>query len=238
MDWNILKEIFSTLSDAAILAITIYTFYLTIKPRVKLIGMRHAYGGIEGDIISVSLENKSLSPISIKKISIIFDNYDMPIFSKGDNDEECIIEGFKTKTISMEPYSSVTLDKDYFNLPKLNIRYIRIETSRNIQYIKVLPKECNVFLKHSEKKKTLQQVLVSRTRFNGVVLKPHMKYALLFSNEHNIPKTIIISETGMLSDSVFGFNMLSPDIEITKDNLENFFKNYFKDKKFSITKIN
>ncbi len=232
--WNVMKEIFSTVADISIFLITVYTFYITVFPKLRFLGISHHFSMFDGDSMTISLENRSLSPISIKEVDLILDDYKITFFNKKDAQEECIVDGFKTIAIRMEPFSEIKSEDDGLNIITSKPRYIKMVTSRRTQYIKINRKQCASFLKRYEKRNKLKQTMVIRNLYNGLLVKPHIKYALSYLDDKQEIQTLLISENGILSGYIFGFNVIPTEHLTTEDSLRDFFKNFFKDKSFTV----
>ncbi len=105
--FTIIREWVTFAADICILAITIYTFYITfISQRIKFISLSNSSSNSKGDSFAVVLENKSLSPQVINDIYMIIDNkykiqvkkFEVPL----------ILEPYKAMEISSEKYSYTT----------------------------------------------------------------------------------------------------------------------------------
>lgn len=68
------------------------------------------------------MENRSLSPAVVRSVHLLFVECYIQIFNS-DDDGECIIDGFKTATIMMKPFSKIIVNGDEVRLdtvPDLN----------------------------------------------------------------------------------------------------------------------
>ena len=194
-------------ANICILLITLYTFYLTfISNKIKILSFRKRFS-YEGNSMSIVIENKSLSPISITEICAIAEKKYKFNFKKFD--EPLVLAPFSTKVISMNPFSY---------MPKMDLRNIvfQIETSNKTRYISF--KKRFIWIT-KDVKKSYPNITISTNKFNDKIIMPGTKYILTLIIDGKI-KTIFIYKNGVMTSDVFGYNALPSDIVNNKDQVK------------------
>lgn len=233
INWSIIIKYLSTLGDVCLFLIAVYTFRLTIFPKkLKFINFRESKRMFGGDSFEITLENRSLCPVVVTSLELIYENNKIKVF-----DDYCVVDGFKTATIKMEPYSFIcsqdgNLDIDILTLSKMSLW---IETSRGSQHVKF--KNSSALLYKYMHKKYLKwtPTTVVRNRFNNTVILPGIKYALSFVDTQGEMQTIFINDAGIMSEMLFGYNVLSKEIIENKEMLQNHFDTEFNKRGLSYT---
>lgn len=241
MDWNalweIIKEVFAIIGDTSIFIITIYTFYLTFFPKLRYLGMSHKTSFFEGEDISISFENRGLSPISIDSVELVLDDYKVKIFAKKINDN-CIIEGFKTLTVTMKPASAIETDDGVVSFDVKKRKYLIVKTSRNIQYIDIKGKKSGRALKRLEKRYPIKDAYIPRHTFDGVIITPHIKYAIIYIDKLNKVQSILVSHVGLMNSRALGFDIIPKEHLKSKNDLEKFLNKKIPNVKFGVEEMN
>lgn len=234
MNWIVIKDLFSLMGDICLFAIAIYTFRLTVFPKkLRFIGYRPSFSTFEGDSLSITLENRSLSPVVVQSVHLLYDEYYIEIFNS-DDDGECIIDGFKTATIEMKPFSKITINGDEVSFDKVTDFVLRIDTPRGIQYIAFARGPQKRFSLLARKMKDarmknypLRTGTVFRNYFDGKVVKDYARYALVYKDGEGEKHTVFILENGFMSDAPFGYNGLSKDLVDDEEKLQAHFESEF-----------
>lgn len=234
MNWIVIRELFSLVGDICLLAITAYTFRLTVFPKkLRFIGYRPSFSTFEGDSLSITLENRSLSPVVVQSVYLLFGEYYIQIFNS-DDDGECIIEGFKTSTIVMNPFSKITINGDEVNFHNVKDLILRIDTPRGVQHVAFArgPRKRLTLLVRKIKDVKMRDFplktgMVKRNYFNGKIVKDYVRYALVFKEKGGEQHTVFIHKSGFMSEAPFGYNGLPKDLVEDKMRLHEHFENEF-----------
>lgn len=234
MNWITIKEWFSLVGDVCLFVIAAYTFRLTVFPKkLRFIGYRPSFSTFEGDSLSITLENRSLAPVVVQSVYLLFGEYYIQIFNS-DNDGECIIEGFKTSTIVMNPFSKITINGSEVNFHKVKDLILRIATPRGVQYVAFAygPRKNLTLLIHKikdakMKNSPLKMGMVKRNYFNKKIVKDYVRYALVYKEKGGEQHTVFIHQSGFMSEAPFGYNGLPKDLVEDKTRLQAHFENEF-----------
>lgn len=233
MNWTLLREVLSIIGDICLFGITAYTFRLTVLPKkLRFIGLKEFYRSFEGDSLAVTLENRSLAPVVVQSVLLLYADCYINIF---ENDEsECIIEGFKTATITMKPYSEIRIHGEKVQIHDFKNLILRITTPRGVQYIaynRGMRMRISLLICKIKDSKTkdylMRQASVIRRSFNGTIIKDHVRYALIYKNASGDLQTVFIHQGGIMSASPFGYNALPKDIMDSKEDLQAYWENEF-----------
>lgn len=224
-----LKDIFQLIGDLCLLFISVYTFRLTIFPKkLRFIGYRPFFSTFEGDSLEITLENRSLAPVVIQSISLVLNGYSIKIFSEDDKEcETCIIDGFKTGKIKMRPFSEIYTNEGNLNFHEVNGMYLIVETPRGNQYLTFVNRPKKWFKQLKKKAHTLSEAIVTRNFFDEKIIKPYIRYGIVFFDKNNNLQTILVHKSGIMSQILFGYNHLSEEILLNKETMYTHFKEQF-----------
>ena len=113
--------------------VALYVAYLRFwSKNIKAISYKPQFKSFYGDVISIVIENCTLSNFSILGVSLIYNNHYIMRLTK--YDEPLLIEPFKTMEIKSEPMTIVF--PKLSDLDKFNDIFVKIETSRGAIYSK------------------------------------------------------------------------------------------------------
>lgn len=235
MNWMMIKDLFSLVGDICLFAIAVYTFRLTILPKkLRFIGYRPSFSTFEGDSLAVTLENRSLSPVVVQSMHLLYGEYYIQIFDS-DDDGECIVDGSKTATIVMKPYSKIAINGEEIKLHDVKNLALRVVTPRGIQYIAFAngPQKRLALLMRKAKDTKMKNQLVKtgtvyRNYFDNKIVKDYVRYALIYKDERGEMCTIFIHEGGLMSSALFGYNGLPKELMEDKTRLQVHFENEFR----------
>lgn len=207
----------SVSADVCILAITIYTTWKTFwQKRIKCIYYKPSIRMFGGDMLSITVENLSLSPVSLLSVNIIYDNkYKLNLVKY---DTPFILMPMQATNISSEPFSQLSqLSISELSLMNYHIEFI---TTNGTVYEYFKRKDYKPNLKTNE------HTIITKIRntFNGIVRPYDSKYALLL-HKFNYDKTIIINDGGLMSDDVFGINAIPREIINDENAVLDYIKN-------------
>ena len=220
--FDYIKDGFMFSSNVAITFITLYTAWLRfIRKRIDLNSFGCSWNRHLGDIISLVIENKTLSNFTISKIDLVVeDKYSIQVRKY---DEPFVIEPFKAYKVQSKGITSTTP----IEISKLNHMinfsecYCILYTSKGKIYSNPA-KNRNFFKKHNKELTLISQF---SNGYNGMTLNADVKYALNILCESGKYKDILIDKHGLMSEDLFGFNSLPEDVVKDFDTCYNFFKN-------------
>lgn len=221
MNWEFLVDYLSTIGDICLFLITVYTFRLTIFPKkVKFINFREKRSAFGGDSFEVTLENRSLCPVVITSVELVYGSYRIKFF-----DGYRIIDGFKTETIAMEPYSFIEsvdgkIDIDILDMDKISLW---VQTSRGPQHVRYKNISRILYKLEHRKYSKWTQTTVVRNKFNDKIVVSGVKYVISFVDTSNELHTVFIHKSGMMSEAIFGYNGLPEEIVENEEKLRKHF---------------
>lgn len=227
---TLLNKVLPAVGDLCLFFISVYTFRLTIFPKkLRFIGYRPCFSAFEGDSLEITLENRALSPVVIQSVSVVSDGYAIKIFSEKDEDDDgpCIIEGFKTGKIKMVPFSSICDEEGEISFGIDKDIYLVVDTPRGKQYLNYSGDPKKYFLKLREKFNPVKHAIVKRNYFNGKILKPYVRYAILYADRQKNTHTVFVHQSGLMSEMLFGYNGLTEDIVDSKETMYAHFEKEF-----------
>ena len=231
-DNNFMSAI-SFAADMCILGITLYTTYKTfLDKKIKLLTYTpHFWSMFGGMSISVVVENTSLSPLSVEKIDIVYDNHYVINIEK--YNEPLILRPQQATAITMEPFSElagVSID----HIKDKNF-YLIFSTSKG----KIISNFKRMPVKHKQGNK-YRSVLVMRKIFNGMIITPDIKYAILMKID-GVSKTILLNDGGMMDKDIYGYNAIPradiDNIEMVKAHIKGIVDRYNPEQKFHLVPL-
>ena len=236
--WEIIKEVFSVIGDIALFIIAVYTFYFTFFPQLRLFGITQKRDFFNGDSISVSFENRGLYPVCITSVEAVSDEYKVTIFSKKDDDNGCIIEGFKSSTIEMQPFSVIQTQRGELDLTQIKVKYLIVKTLRRTFYIDLNKRKHTWKTKLQNKIHPPKETFLFHETYNGLTITPHIKYAVSFVDASQMIQTILVMGSGFMSRNSLGFNVIPEEYVKSKKALERFLKENYSDIEFVVEEMN
>lgn len=229
----LLNTVLPAVGNLCLFFISVYTFRLTVFPKkLRFIGYKPCFSMFEGDTVEITLENRALSPVVIEAVSVVLNGYSIKIFSEEDNEEPCIIDGFKTGKIKMEPFSCIYTEEGEISFGIDKSVYLVVDTPRGKQYLNYAVGPQKHFIKLREKSNPTKRATVKRNYFNDKILKPYVRYAILYADEQKNTHTVFVLQSGVMSEMLFGYNGLSEDIVSSKETMITHFEKEFS--KYSI----
>lgn len=224
-----LVSFISFVADISLLFVGIYTFRLTIWPKkLKVINLTHSSSRFYGQSLSVTIENRAISPITINEIRILKDENIITIY-KGN----LVLEGFKSEVIKMNPCTEIiSYDMSEIAIikPSGKKTIFYISTSRGTQRVSFSKRKSltgYILRRRTNKLKYKSATIYSKT-YNGQVVSKNIIYALSFEDRGGNLNTVFIDKFGFMSDAPLGYNGLPSDIVNDDMRLREFF-----DKEFS-----
>lgn len=231
LSFDSIKNVLSVIGDLCIFGITIYTFYLKFYcKKIEFLAFSPSYNTFKGDSLSVTVENRSLSPICFNDVYLVFGNK-FKINMSG-HQEHKIIEPFKTYIIRLEPFSSLGNIK-FSTLTDMDGKYLVFKTSKGTAYTKI---DKNATFRNDIH--NLDTVTIYRRFFNNKLIFPDTLYAIIFI-EQNETKTVFINKFGGMSESIGGFNAIPQEYLDDQNKIREIFDQCFEplDKTFIIKQI-
>lgn len=224
---TIINDILPAIGNLCLFFISVYTFRLTIFPKkLRFIKYRPSYSTFEGDSVEITLENRALSPMVVQTVSLVSDGYVIKIFSE-DDDGTCIIDGFKTGKIRMDPFSFIFTEEGEISFGIEKELYLIVKTPRGKQYLNLVGAPKRYFLRLREKLYPPKHTIVKRNYFNDKILKPYVRYAILYADKNGNTQTVFVHKSGYMSDTLFGYNGLTEAIVATKETMYAHFEREF-----------
>ena len=227
--WSWITNNAAALGDICLFIVTLYTFRLTVFPiKPQVVGFRRFCEEFESDYIEIVLLNRSLSPLVIRGVEIISDNERIPVFSSVKCDD-IVIEGFKTGVVRSQPFSRMDGEKGELRLPFLSDEKIVLYTPKAIHIITRKKKAHKYFF---GKRKRIQKLNLAQTMsytYYGKTIKLHTKYAIHIENEIGDRHIVFVSETGRMSEFLFGSNQLPQELIQDESALKKHFEELFRD---------
>lgn len=222
LNWNNIKVLLSVLGDVCLFYISFVTFRLTLYPkRLKFIGFRYNGGAFSGDSFEITVENRSLSPVVITSLELVVGTKRIKVF-----DGQRIVEGFKSETIEMPPYTKIVdsdgepIDIDIFAMKKISLW---IKTTRGAQHVPYerVPQFVARYIHKKEKK--FQSTTVIRNYYNEKLVVSNIKYVLSFVDSTGELQTVFIHKGGTMSSAPFGYNGLPKEMVDNEELLKKHF---------------
>lgn len=202
---NGIKEIFTFASSVAVTSITLYTAWLRfIRKRIDIISLGMSFDRHFGDVAYFTLENKTLSNFTVNSIDVVLEN--KYIFQLKKFDEPFLIEPFKAYQIKSDGITdSYPIDITELNkMVNTTKCYCILYTSRG--QIRSFPKRYKPWIK--SKISDYTRIIPTHNFYNGKALNKDVKYALSILCETGKYKDIFIDAYGLMSDDLYGINML------------------------------
>lgn len=230
---NIVKDICSwfvgivpTVDAICMSFVAYYTFRLTIFPKkLKFISIKKGGNSFEGDSIEITLENRSLCPCIIESVDLIVGSHKIKYY-----DGEYTIDGFKTAKIQMEPYSRIISDDGEIEIDILSLKdmSLLVKTTRGIQHIRYARISRFACWRIRQLESKYKLTTVCRNYHNSKLVVPGVKYAISFVDKSDVIQTVFIHSSGMMSQSLFGYNHLPKEIMKSKKTVKKHFEAEFK----------
>lgn len=194
--------IIEALGNLTITAIGIYTAYITFKHRIKFVGWTNHSSLWEGYYFTVSIQNQSLSALSIRKVEMVLDN--KKILLVKEFKEPLFVESFKTVKISSAQTNNDLIGSIYKD--NISVKLLVFCSSGKI---------ISTNFKRKKNKKfdeTKYDRIAELTKIvDGVTLNDTMKYFVYLKKDNEVTK-IIISKAGFISEPIGGYNVISNEI--------------------------
>lgn len=198
---------------------------------IKVLGQTGSSSTFDGYQYGIKLENKTLRLFVIDKINVFVNKEQFfTIDLEKQNFEKRTLEPFKQLIIE-ERWTDVLNhqhEKFLFHGVKFEIftggMVILINYLSFWQKIKRHKLLFRYFI-NKNLSSVNNQISLKKTTYNGMVVSKQVKFALHLFNENNIfERTILITQSGFMNDSVMGYNYLQPNWMKSVDLLEKHLK--------------
>ena len=223
-----------TIDSVCIFVITVYTFYLTIFPKkLKFLDYAIHYSAFWGETVKISLENRSLSSVCVRSVSLkVNDEYLIPIFH-GHEDGYRIIDSFHAETFVSKPHTQL-YGKDGAELridPATEGKIcVIVETSRGKQTItqKIKPAPFPRKVEVVTARKFTQT-------FNDIVISKDMAYGLVYYDSEQVKRNVLIHKSGAMSESIGEIQRVPDELMHDAEKLHQYFAKHFRALGYSFT---
>ena len=212
-----LESITSILSNFGIFSITAYVFWLTyFSKNIKITSIGESHSFFFGSSINCTIMNKTLSPLIINEIQVVYNNESVVTIKKFNNVPQ-IIEPFRAYNIIGDAYTNLDDEINIFGDV-----YFKLITPDQILFIKNKGK--------IKKKIQLKVIACSRRQFNNITLSKDVKYVLVYWRKGQKEQyNIYITKNGFMDKNLNGFNVLPKNIIGNHKRIFEFFQNTFND---------
>lgn len=227
INWDFVIILMGLIGDLCLFFVAIYTFRLTVLPKkLKFIGLSYQSSLWDGEAMEFILENRSISPVIVRSLDMIVDSQLVQVYRGS-----CIIDGFKTKTIRLEPYLQIIAEGEVIDISVNPDVTLYVETSRGKYYVK--QERVNSFIYRLNKRRLdrFTKTTVVRHYYNGKLIPINTKYVLSYKEKDESVNTIFIDESGLMSDTIFEFNSLPKEILEREEDLRSIFDAEFEKRK-------
>lgn len=219
---NIIETSANILEGIGVFFITAYAFWLTyFSKNIKVTSTGMNYSRYFGSSINCTIVNKTLSPLIIDEIRVVYDNkYELPV--KKFDAEPLVIEGFRAQNIEGDKFTKLSKDvglgKDV---------YFKIVTPEKILHVK--------FRGKIKKNAKLETIGTHTNKFDGVVLTDIVKYVLIYWRKgESERKKIYITKDGFMDKELKNFNALPKEIMDKPNEMVELFKQAINDENYCI----
>ena len=225
-----IKEICTFITSTLVSLIAIYTFYRTfISKKIKFLAYGIGSSVWEGENISVSIQNWTLSTIGIESISLIFDDKYAVLVKKFD--EPFVLEPLQSATVKSDNFTDNALlsGVEYLNMSKK----LYIKTGSYIIISKMK--------KARKRKHTLssyQPVTNFECKNGDNLVTQAMRYMVTIIKDHKIVQEIIILKNGSMNCVINGWNALPPEAMRDIKTVQNYFNKLLNDESMQVKVYN
>ena len=216
-----------TIDSVCIFVITVYTFYLTIFPKkLKFLDYAIHHSAFWGDTVKISLENRSLSSVCVRSVSLKVNGECLVPLFHGHEDGYRIIDSFHAETFTSKPYTQL-YGKDGGELridPAAEGKIcVVIETSRGkqtiTQKVKSAPFPRKVDVAHAHK--------FTQT-FNDIVISKDMAFGLVYYDLEQVKHNVLIHKSGAMSEAIGEMQRVPDNLMQDEMKLRQFFDKHFR----------
>ncbi len=215
--WDWIETIATILGNIGLFIITFYVFWKQyFSKNIKITSSGEHSSIYFGNAINCTLFNKTLSPVVVEKIDVVYDNkYEVTI--KDFKENPLVLEYFRSAYIKGERYTSLS--------EKLNTLF-----ARDVYY-KVKTPDKTILIKSRgkiKKKNKLTHIATFTQRFDDTVISKGVRYVLIYwlkgTKEFN---RVFILDNGMMDKNIANFNQLPREILGKPKEMLKFFKETF-----------
>lgn len=224
---NCIKETCTFITSTLVSLIAIYTFYRTfISKKIKFLAYGKGSSVWEGENVSVSIQNWTLSTIGIESISLIFDDKYSVLVKKFD--EPFVLEPLKSATIKSDNFTDnpILSGVKYLHMSKK----LYIETGADVIISK---------MKKQHKKKHLYQPTTNFACKSGNNLVTQaMRYMVMILKDNKVVQEIIILKNGSMNCVINGVSALPPEAMRDTKTVQDYFNMLLNDESINVNVYN
>jgi len=224
--WKWFVGVVPTVDAVCMSFVAYYTFRLTVLPKkLKFINIRYSTSAFGGNSVEITLENRSLCPAVIQSIDMVVGKNRVEL-----SKEECVIEGFKTAKIRMEPYTCIVSNDGNIKIDHNAVgkMLLLVKTTRGVQRIKYANISRLAWWLIRKRDEKYESTTVVRNYCNDDVVALQVKYALSFIDSAGECQTVLIHKSGHMDKPLFGYNGLPKAVMKSEATLRSHFDAEFK----------
>ena len=195
---NIVNIVLQIFSNICIVGITLYTAYLQFWCKsIKVLSCSSSKSRFYGDTITLYLKNKSLSPVSIVRIYLVFDNKSHILFKEFET--PLLVHGRCSFQVEME---GIPKSISEFKEVPYDQRFLVIEFTDDYCVSAFGRKKWNDINYTLFDFYKTRKIYIKRIKFKDKYLSENVKYALYIKSD-STTKTIFIDKEGYMSEVCF-----------------------------------
>lgn len=219
--FELFRDWFGIIGNGCILAISLYAFWRTfISKRIIFSGFNTNSSLTNGSTISVTVENKTLSPIIITKVNILTGkSFKIEIKSF---DEPYILAPLSAAKFISDPFSELSESINLHDYAKIRRLRIEVYTSNGRLYDTFIPYDGRY------EKRTRGIPIVKRCEYmyNGVMLSPEIKYAIHLTLPEDKESLFFLLQDGIFIENPFPIPTIDMNTNTTCEQVSSFVKKY------------
>ncbi len=198
-----ITDVLNFLGNMCVVAITIYTFYLTfLSKRVKVLGCSETNDVFYGTKLSFTVHNYSMQAFDISDVYLIYGKDHMVPFALW---KSVVLEPRKSLQIEIPAFTRLAEDVDMTSEDYFRHWCIVLKTYDDL--IVASPgRWCNGWhIKHSIKKNQFKRIGVVRHRLDGIVVSEQVAYGIRLCYD-DVIETILMTGYGYTNKAIGGCN--------------------------------
>lgn len=197
-NFELFRDWFGIIGNGCLLVISVYAFYYTyISKKIIFCAFSTNRTLLKGSMISVVIENKTLSPIVINTVNILAGkSFKIEVRSF---DTPLILEPLSAQKITTDPFSELSESIDLHAYAKIKRLRVEVCTSHGRLYDTFQPYDGM----YDKKTKNIPFLGRIENVYNGVMLSPEIKYAIHLSLPNGQSQIFYLLDTGNFYDNPF-----------------------------------
>lgn len=176
MDTESMRILIDFLGNICVVAITIYTFYLTfLSKKVKIIGCTTKHSVFEGERLSFTLHNYSMQAFDISRVYLICDKTRLiPISLK----ESVVLEPRKSLVLEIPPYTRLMEDVNVYSKEYQKHWCLVLGSDIGCIYASARKWDIGQSVIRKVEKNQYRRVGVVRLEVDGIVVSEQVRYVI------------------------------------------------------------